>query len=80
MVQDISKGAFRAELEPLIDRDGLHESGVQIYEMRALDGTNRRRGLLFPLLTGYLVDRVSYTPVFVIVASCRLLALHCCFW
>ena len=52
MVQDISKCAFRAELEPLIDRDGLHESSVQIYEMRALDGTNLRRGLLFPLLTG----------------------------
>jgi MFS transporter, ACS family, hexuronate transporter len=25
-------------------------------------------GLLFPLLTGYLVDRVSYAPVFVLVA------------
>jgi ACS family hexuronate transporter-like MFS transporter len=25
-------------------------------------------GLLFPLLTGYLVDRVSYAPVFLMVA------------
>jgi len=25
-------------------------------------------GLLFPLLTGVLVDRVSYTPVFLLVA------------
>jgi ACS family hexuronate transporter-like MFS transporter len=30
-------------------------------------------GLLFPLLTGYLVDRVSYTPVFVIVALMPLI-------
>jgi MFS transporter, ACS family, hexuronate transporter len=30
-------------------------------------------GLLFPLLTGYLVDRVSYTPVFVLVAFMPLL-------
>lgn len=30
-------------------------------------------GLLFPLLTGYLVDRYSYTPVFVLVAIMPLL-------
>ena len=30
-------------------------------------------GLLFPLLTGYLVDRVSYTPVFLIVAFMPLI-------
>jgi ACS family hexuronate transporter-like MFS transporter len=30
-------------------------------------------GLLFPLLTGRLVDRVSYTPVFVMVAFMPLL-------
>ena len=30
-------------------------------------------GLLFPLLTGYLVDRVSYAPVFLIVAFMPLI-------
>jgi ACS family hexuronate transporter-like MFS transporter len=30
-------------------------------------------GLLFPLLTGYLVDRASYTPVFVMVAFMPLI-------
>jgi len=30
-------------------------------------------GLLFPLLTGYLVDRVSYTPVFLMVAFMPLI-------
>jgi ACS family hexuronate transporter-like MFS transporter len=30
-------------------------------------------GLLFPLLTGYLVDRYSYTPVFVLIAVMPLL-------
>jgi MFS transporter, ACS family, hexuronate transporter len=30
-------------------------------------------GLLFPLLTGYLVDRVSYAPVFVMVALMPLI-------
>jgi ACS family hexuronate transporter-like MFS transporter len=30
-------------------------------------------GLLFPLLTGYLVDRVSYAPVFILVALMPLI-------
>jgi ACS family hexuronate transporter-like MFS transporter len=30
-------------------------------------------GLLFPLLTGYLVDRVSYAPVFIMVACMPLI-------
>jgi ACS family hexuronate transporter-like MFS transporter len=30
-------------------------------------------GLLFPLLTGYLVDRYSYTPVFVLIAFMPLI-------
>jgi MFS transporter, ACS family, hexuronate transporter len=27
-------------------------------------------GLLFPLLTGYLVDHISYSPVFLLMRSC----------
>jgi hypothetical protein len=30
-------------------------------------------GLLFPLLTGILVDRVSYTPVFLLAAAMPLM-------
>jgi MFS transporter, ACS family, hexuronate transporter len=30
-------------------------------------------GLFFPLLTGYLVDRVSYAPVFAMVALMPLI-------
>ncbi len=37
--------------------------------MTALTGiAGGASGLLFPLLTGFLVDHVSYTPVFMIVA------------
>jgi MFS family permease len=30
-------------------------------------------GLLFPLLTGLLVDRISYTPVFLLAAAMPLI-------
>ena len=30
-------------------------------------------GLLFPLLTGFLVDRISYTPVFILAAVMPLI-------
>lgn len=36
-------------------------------------------GLLFPLLTGFLVDRVSYTPVFMLAAVMPMIGTACLF-
>ena len=36
-------------------------------------------GLLFPLLTGFLVDRISYTPVFILAAIMPMVGTFCLF-